>query len=269
MDVGANTGLLKDLLGKIGGSCALFHQCSRRLRPRLLSTRSVLTDNGAAYRKPVGGCIVAVLRVAPDDRVARLEGVAASANRRGNTIDEQLPIGARSMVVCKGAIGIERRCNGIEYPTPRAVGIVVGLEAGLLKELLGKIGGSRTVLERVLRSGSPRLLFALGIDANDGACRRNLGAILAARAQNRDFCRYVLVGKLSVRGVAGIALGIASVLLARQARGNDNLRVVLRLRDLEILCGDNRAVARLKQTPILPGHRVIARKIHRNNTKGR
>ena len=36
--VGANTDLLKDLLGKIGGSCALFHQRGRRLRPRLLST---------------------------------------------------------------------------------------------------------------------------------------------------------------------------------------------------------------------------------------
>ena len=78
-----------------------------------------------------------------------------------------------------------------------------------------------------------------------------------------------MVGKLGVRGIVGIALGIASVLLARQARGNDNLRVVLRLRDLEILCGDNRAVARLKQTPILPGHRVIARQVNRNNTKGR
>ena len=246
MDVGANTGLLKDLLGKIGGSCALFHQCSRRLRPRLLSTRSVLTDNGAAYRKLVGGCSVTVLRVAPDDRVARLESVVASAHRCSDAVDEQLPIGARSIVVCKGAIGIERRRNGIEHPTPRAVGIVVGLEASLLKELLGKIGGSRAVLERVLRSGSPRLLLALGVDANNRARRCDLGAVLTARAHDRQRCRDILVGKLGIRGIIGIALSIASVLLTRQARGNDNLRVVLRLRDLEILCGDNGAVARLK-----------------------
>ena len=38
LDVGANAGLLKDLLGKIGSSCALFHQRGRRLSPRLLST---------------------------------------------------------------------------------------------------------------------------------------------------------------------------------------------------------------------------------------
>ena len=92
---------------------------------------------------------------------------------------------------------------------------------------------------------------------------------MTARARNRQRCRDILVRKLGIRGIVGIALSIASVLLARQARGNDNLRVVLRLRDLEVLCGDNRAVARLKQTPILPGHRVIARQIHRNNTKGR
>jgi len=113
------------------------------------------------------------------------------------------------------------------------------------------------------------LLFALGIDANDGARRCDLGAILAARAQNRDFCRHVLVGKLRVRGVVGIALGIASVLLARQARGNDNPGVVLRLRDLEVLGRNNGAVARLKQTPILSGHRVITRQVNRNNAKGR
>ena len=78
-----------------------------------------------------------------------------------------------------------------------------------------------------------------------------------------------MVGKLGIRGIVGIALGIASVLLARQARGNDNLRVVLRLRDLQVLCGDNRAVARLKQTPILPRHRIIARQVNRNNAEGR
>ena len=163
------------------------------------------------------------------------------------------------MVVCKGAIGIERRRNGIEHPTPRAVGVIVGLEAGLLKELLGKIGSSRAVLERVLRSGSPRLLLALSVDANNRARRCDLGAVLTTRAHDRQRCRNILVGKLGIRGIVGIALGIASVLLARQARGNDNLRVVLRLRDLQVLCGDNRAVARLKQTPVLSGHRIIAR----------
>ena len=173
------------------------------------------------------------------------------------------------MVVCKGAIDIERRRNGIEYPTPRAVGIIVGLEAGLLKELLGKIGGRRAILERVLRRGSPRLLLALGIDADNRARRRNLGIVLTARAQNRDLCRDILVGKLGIRGIVGIALSIASVLLARQARGNDNLRVVLRLRDLEVLSRDNRAVARLKQTPVLSRHRVITRQVYRNNAEGR
>ena len=92
---------------------------------------------------------------------------------------------------------------------------------------------------------------------------------MTARAQNRDLCRYVLVGKLGISGIVGIALSIASVLLARQARGNDNLRVVLRLRDLEVLSRDNRAVARLKQTPVLSRHRVITRQVNRNNAEGR
>ena len=78
-----------------------------------------------------------------------------------------------------------------------------------------------------------------------------------------------MVDELGIRGIVGITLGIASVLFARQARRDCNLRVVLRLRDLEVLGRNNGTVARLKQTPILPGHRVIARQIHRNNTKGR
>ena len=92
---------------------------------------------------------------------------------------------------------------------------------------------------------------------------------MAARAQNCDFCRDILVRKLGIRGVVGIALGIASVLFARQARGNNNLRVVLGLRDLQVLCCDNGAVTRLKQTPVLSRHRIIARKIDRNNAEGR
>ena len=87
--------------------------------------------------------------------------------------------------------------------------------------------------------------------------------------QNRQCCRDILIRKLGIRGIVGIALSIASELLTRQARRDRNLRVVLRLRNLQVLGCDNGAATRLKKTPILPGHRVIARQIHRNNTKGR
>ena len=98
-------------------------------------------------------------------------------------------------------------------------------------------------------------------------CLSGIRIFDASCTQNRQCCRYVLVGKLGIRGIVGITLGIASILLTRQARRDRNLRVVLRLRDLQVLGCDNGAVARLKQAPVLTGHRVIARQINRHDAQ--
>ena len=89
----------------------------------------------------------------------------------------------------------------------------------------------------------------------------------ASCTQNRQCCRDILVRKLGIRGIVGITLGIASILLTRQARRDRNLRVVPRLRDLQVLGCDNGAVARLKQAPVLTGHCVIARQINRHDAQ--
>ena len=240
----------------------------RGLSPGLLAAVLSLANDLAAHGELVGGRRVTVLGVAPDDRVASLERVAARTNRCGRAVDEELPVRSGLRIIAKRLARVDGRGDGIEVPAPGSHAVIGG-EAVLLEERLREVGGGRPRFERIRLGGSPRLLLALSVDANNRARRCDLGAVLTTRAHDRQRCRYVLVGKLGVRGIVGIALSIASVLLARQARGNDNLRVVLRLRDLEILCGDNRTIARLKQTPILPGHRVIARQINRNNTKGR
>ena len=172
--IGGDAGLFKDLLGKIRSGCALVHQSNRRLCPRLLSARSILADNGAAYRKLIDGRGVAVLRVAPDDGVAVLERVAARADRGGAAVDEQLPVRAGRRVVGERAAGVEGRRDRVERPAPGAVRVIVGLEAGLLEELLGEVGRGRALLQRDLLRGGPGLLGAPRVGADDGARGRDL-----------------------------------------------------------------------------------------------
>ena len=77
-------------------------------------------------------------------------------------------------VVGERAARVEGRRDRVERPAPGAVGVVVGLEAGLPEELLGEVGRGRALLQSDLLRGGPGLLGALGVGADDGARGRDL-----------------------------------------------------------------------------------------------
>ena len=211
---GANARLFKDLLGKVSSGCSLVHESCRRLCPRLPGARSILADNGAAYRKLIGRSGVVVLRVVPDDGVAGLERVAAGADHGGLAVDEQLPVRFGRRVVGERAAGVEGRRDRIERPAPGAVGVVVRLEAGLLEELLGEVGRGRALLQRNALSGGPGLLSTLSVGADDRTRRGNLRGNRARGILVHELER-VAIARVVARGirVGSLAINIKTPVL--------------------------------------------------------
>ena len=115
---------------------------SRGLSPGLLATVLSLANNLAAHGELVGGRRVAVLGVAPDDRVAGLEHVAARTNRCGRAVDEELPVRSGLRIIAKRSARVDRRGDGIEVPAPGSHAVIGG-EAVLLEERLREVGGGR------------------------------------------------------------------------------------------------------------------------------
>ena len=225
-------------------------------------------------RHGVGKCRKAV-KVTVFDSVIRLDSILRRTDIRHGAVDVERPIAIGSIPIRSKNAAI----FGLQRSQAKRVGLKIGA-AGVLEHLLEHILCSLMViiLNGNLSQRHNGLGRTLGVASvtrepcharfNDN-CLSGIRIFDASCTQNRQRCRDILVRKLGIRGIVGIAFGIASVLLARQARRDRNLRVVLRLRNLKVFGCDNGAVARLKQTPILPGHRVIARQIDRNNTKGR
>ncbi len=121
-------------------------------------------------------------------------------------------------------------------------------------------------LRKALRS-SPCLPIALRVSADNRARSADLRIHYAAGAGDRDGRRDFLVRQLRIGLIIGEMLGIAGVLLAGQARGNGDLRVVFRLRDPQVLVGDDGLVAGLERAPALRAHAVVARQIHRHDAQ--
>ena len=213
------------------------------------------------------------VKVTVFDGVTRLDDILRRADTRHSTVDVErpiaiggIPIGAKNATV----LGLQRR-------QAQQVGLEIGA-AGVLENLLehilcslvviilnGNLSQRRNGLGRALRIASiARQARHTGRDNNRLS---GIGVFDASRAQDRQRCRNVLIGKLGIDFVIGITLGIASILLARQARRDGDLRVVLGLRNLKVFGSDNGAVARLKQSPVLTGHSIIARQVDRNDTQ--
>ena len=177
------------------------------------------------------------VKVTVFDGVTRLDDILRRADTRHSTVDVErpiaiggIPIGAKNATV----LGLQRR-------QAQRVGLEIGA-AGVLENLLEHILCSLVViiLNGNLSQRHNGLGRALGIASvarkpRRASCDDNrlsgIGIFDASCAQNRQRCRNILVGKFGIDGVVGIALGVAGILLARQARRNRNLRVVLRLRD--------------------------------------
>ena len=138
--VGANASLFEHLLRELRRGRALLHLDSRGLSPGLLATVLSLANNLAAHGELVGGRRVAALGVAPDDRVAGLEHVAARTNRCGRAVDEELPVRSGLRIIAKRLARVDGRGDGIEVPAPGSHAVIGG-EAVLLEERLREVGG--------------------------------------------------------------------------------------------------------------------------------
>ena len=114
----------------------------RGLSPGLLAAVLSLANDLAAHGELVGGRRVAVLGVAPDDRVAGLEHVAARTNRCGRAVDEELPVRSGLRIIAKRLARVDGRGDGIEVPAPGSHAVIGG-EAVLLEERLREVGGGR------------------------------------------------------------------------------------------------------------------------------
>jgi len=267
LDVGHQARLLEQGARQIGRSGPLRHIDGGRLRPNLLVSVSVLADDFARHRKSIRRRRFAIGAVGPLNAVALFEDVTARADRRGLAVDEQLPVFAGLRIPAKREALIERRGDGVESPTPAVIGIVVCFQSGLAKQLLGQIGRGGPVCKREVLRGGPRLLITPCINANDRARGANPRIHDAAGTGDRNDRGDFLIRQLRVGLIVGEALGIAGVLLAGQARGDGDLRIVLRLRDLQVLVGDDGLVAGLERAPALRAHAVVTRQINRHDAR--
>ena len=219
----------------------------RGLGPGLLAAVLSLANDLAAHGKLVGGRRVAVLGVAPDDRVAGLERVVTCANRCGRAVDKELPVRSGLRIIAKRSARVDRRGNGIEVPTPGSHAVIGG-EAVLLEERLREVGGGRPRFERIRLSGGPGLLVAIGIDADNRACCCNFRSDLTARSLDVYRRRNIQAGKHRVVRIVGIALGITGKTLTLQTAANRDFRVVFGPSEDKVLMRDNPRFARLEQT---------------------
>ena len=266
--LGGQTRLLEQRLGEVGGRRALVQGERCRGGPRLRGPVGVRADDLARHRQLVGGSRVIPGAVAPDDAVARLEHALVRSLAEVLAVHVEHPAQALERAPLERQPGVERRGDGVERPSPCA-DAEVSRHPGSREQRLGQIGHRGSRVERVRLGRRPGLRRAVLVHADHRARGRDVGVLLPARALDRELGGHGASGQLLEDGVVRIALRIARVLLAGQARLDGDFRAVCGLGHQQVLMGHDRGVARLEQAPAGRAQGIVALEVHRHDAAAR